>query len=71
MNHPQIGELTLNRERLSIAGTDALMLVVYHPDTGSSNAEKLALLASAGLPTSNTRRPFRQPGIETDTVASG
>jgi transcriptional regulator with XRE-family HTH domain len=51
LNHPQLGELTLNRERLSIGGTDGLMLVVYHPDAGSGDADKLALLASAGLPT--------------------
>ncbi|MGC5309687.1 helix-turn-helix domain-containing protein [Micromonospora zamorensis] len=50
IDHPQVGELVLNRERLSIAGTEGLMLVVYHPDAGSSNAEKLALLASADLP---------------------
>ncbi|MET7949799.1 helix-turn-helix transcriptional regulator [Micromonospora sp. NPDC005324] len=50
LNHPQVGELTLNRERLSIAGADGLMLVVYHPDAGSSDAEKLTLLASVGLP---------------------
>ncbi|MEO3771810.1 helix-turn-helix transcriptional regulator [Micromonospora sp. B9E7] len=50
LDHPQVGELVLNRERLSIAGTEGLMLVVYHPDAGSDNAEKLALLASAGLP---------------------
>ncbi|MEU8393145.1 helix-turn-helix transcriptional regulator [Micromonospora sp. NPDC048843] len=50
LNHPQVGELTLNRERLGIAGADGLMLVVFHPDTGSSDAEKLTLLAAAGLP---------------------
>ncbi|MFI6237230.1 helix-turn-helix domain-containing protein [Micromonospora sp. NPDC050784] len=49
LNHPQVGELTLNRERLSIAGAEGLMLVVYHADAGSSDAEKLTLLASAGL----------------------
>ena len=48
--HPQVGELVLNRERLAIDGTEGLKLVVYHPDAGSGNAEKLALLASAGLP---------------------
>jgi transcriptional regulator with XRE-family HTH domain len=51
INHPQVGELTLNRERLAIAGTDTLMLVVYHPDAGSGDADKLSILASAGLPT--------------------
>lgn len=46
-HHPQVGELTLNRERMTINGTDNLMLVVYHPDRGSADADKLALLASA------------------------
>ncbi|GAA0492935.1 transcriptional regulator [Paractinoplanes deccanensis] len=60
MNHPQVGELTLNRERLAINGTDGLMLVVFHPDAGSADAEKLALLASAGLPTAAApRRAYR------------
>lgn len=52
-DHPQVGELTLNRERLEISGAEGLMLVVFHPDAGSSDADKLALLASAGLPTSD------------------
>lgn len=52
MNHPQVGPLTLNRERLTIGGTEGLMLVVYHADAGSADEEKLSLLASAGLPTS-------------------
>jgi len=51
INHPQVGEMTLNRARLTINGTEDLMLVVYHPDAGSSDADKLALLASAALPT--------------------
>ena len=49
LDHPQVGQLTLNRERLAIDGADDLMLVVYHPDAGSGDADKLALLASAGL----------------------
>lgn len=52
--HPEVGGLTLNRERMSIGGTDGLMLVVYHPTIGSTDADKLALLASAGLPTIDT-----------------
>lgn len=51
IDHPQIGELTLNRERLSIGGAESLQLVVYHADAGSRDAEKLSLLASANLPT--------------------
>jgi transcriptional regulator with XRE-family HTH domain len=56
INHPQVGEMTLNRERLGISGAEGLMLVVYHPDAGSSDADKLALLASAALPTSDRER---------------
>ncbi|GIM97850.1 helix-turn-helix domain-containing protein [Paractinoplanes toevensis] len=59
LQHPQVGELILNRERLSIGGADGLMLVVYHPDAGSANAEKLALLASAGSRPTTTRTPAR------------
>ncbi|MER7179364.1 helix-turn-helix transcriptional regulator [Streptomyces hyaluromycini] len=50
IDHPQVGRLRLNRERLSVSGTAGQTLVVYHPDPGSDSAEKLALLASA-LPT--------------------
>ncbi|WP_433321176.1 helix-turn-helix domain-containing protein [Micromonospora sp. CA-269861] len=61
LHHPQVGELILNRERLSIAGAEGLMLVVYHPDAGSSNAEKLALLASAGLHVARRAAPAVSP----------
>jgi transcriptional regulator with XRE-family HTH domain len=50
MDHPQVGELRLNREKLAIGGTAGQMLVIYHPDAGTGDAEKLALLASAALP---------------------
>jgi transcriptional regulator with XRE-family HTH domain len=53
-DHPQVGEMTLNRERLAIGGTDGLHLVLFHPDEGSEAAEKIALLASASLPTAGT-----------------
>lgn len=46
-DHPQVGELRLNREKLTIGGMDGIMLVVYHPDPGTAAAEKLALLAAA------------------------
>jgi transcriptional regulator with XRE-family HTH domain len=48
--HPQVGEWHLNREKLAVGGADDMMLVVYHPDAGSTDADKLALLASAALP---------------------
>ncbi len=47
LDHPQVGELRLNREKLVIGGTAGQMLVIYHPDPGTDNADKLALLASA------------------------
>jgi transcriptional regulator with XRE-family HTH domain len=50
VDHPQVGRMTFNRERLSIAGAEGLVMIVYHPDAGSSDADKLALLASASLP---------------------
>jgi transcriptional regulator with XRE-family HTH domain len=53
--HPQVGELVLNRERLSIGGADGQMLIIYHPDADSGDAEKLALLASADLPVTAIR----------------
>ncbi|WP_122818959.1 helix-turn-helix domain-containing protein [Nocardioides pantholopis] len=52
-DHPQVGEMTLNRERLSVDGTDGLHLVVFHPDPGTESAEKLALLISAAVPSSD------------------
>lgn len=57
ITHPQVGELHLNREKLTIGGTDGMLLVIYHPDPGSEGAEKLALLASATLPTMNQSAP--------------
>ena len=48
--HPQVGALTLNREAMTIGGTNGLTLVVYHPDRGSADEDKLAVLASADLP---------------------
>ncbi|WNV85733.1 helix-turn-helix transcriptional regulator [Umezawaea sp. Da 62-37] len=48
-NHPQVGELRLNREKLLVSGTEGIMLVVYHPDAGTDAADKLALLGSSIL----------------------
>ncbi|GAB3674215.1 helix-turn-helix transcriptional regulator [Saccharopolyspora tripterygii] len=46
MDHPQVGELVLNRERLGVEGSPGQALVVLHPDPGSDSAEKLTLLAT-------------------------
>jgi transcriptional regulator with XRE-family HTH domain len=44
LEHPQIGELRLRREKLAVSGTSGQMLVIYHAEPGSSAAEKLRLL---------------------------
>lgn len=49
IDHPQLGEVRLNREKLMISGTDGIMLVIYHPDPDTDDADKLALLAAATL----------------------
>ncbi len=48
--HPQVGPLTLNREKLAIAGTDGQLLTIYHPEPGTDGADRFALLASFALP---------------------
>ncbi|ROS75605.1 helix-turn-helix domain-containing protein [Cellulomonas sp. PhB143] len=50
LDHPVVGELRLNREKLAVGGADGQMLVVYHPDAGSDAADRLAVLASSALP---------------------
>ncbi|MEV6819382.1 helix-turn-helix transcriptional regulator [Nocardiopsis dassonvillei] len=69
LDHPRIGELTLNRERLSVGGAESLKLVVYHPDAGSDSAEKLALLASADMPTRERGGNAGTPARETNGAA--
>lgn len=46
LDHPQVGRLTLNREKLAVGGTAGQLLVVYHADRGTADADKLGLLAS-------------------------
>jgi transcriptional regulator with XRE-family HTH domain len=44
--HPQLGELTLMREKLAIGSTNGQLLVIWHAEPHSASAEKLSLLAS-------------------------
>jgi hypothetical protein len=46
LDHPQLGELTLNREKLAVGGIAGLLLVVYHADPATTDADKLSLLAN-------------------------
>ena len=61
LDHPLVGQLELNREKLLVAGTDNVMLVIYHPDAGSDAPEKLGMLASYAAadrsPTARRRNP--------------
>ncbi|MEU4242900.1 helix-turn-helix transcriptional regulator [Actinoplanes sp. NPDC026619] len=47
LEHPQVGELSLRREKLTIGEAPGQLLAVYHAEPGSESADKLALLASA------------------------
>jgi transcriptional regulator with XRE-family HTH domain len=53
LHHPEVGRLELHREKLIVAGTDDLVLVIYHADPGTASAQALALLetiaASSGV----------------------
>lgn len=50
LDHPQVGELQLDREKLAITGTHGAMLVIYHPRPDTDSAEKLAFLAAFTAP---------------------
>ncbi|WP_433360519.1 helix-turn-helix domain-containing protein [Actinoplanes sp. CA-142083] len=50
IQHPQVGELTVRREKLVVGGAKDQILVVYHAEPGTSSADKLALLASLDRP---------------------
>jgi transcriptional regulator with XRE-family HTH domain len=58
-DHPQVGEIRLNREKLFVSGTEGIVLAVYHPDPGTDDADKLALLGSAMLRPTTTNSPRR------------
>lgn len=68
LDHPQVGELTLNREKLAIGGSAGQLLVVYHADRGTANADKLSLLASyqAGLRTPESPASANRATAEPD-----
>ena len=46
LDHPQVGELVLGREKLAVGGTEGQLLCIYHAQPGTGSAEKLALLTS-------------------------
>ncbi|RJL35855.1 helix-turn-helix domain-containing protein [Bailinhaonella thermotolerans] len=50
LDHPQVGPLRLNRERLAVSGVPGQTLVVFHPAPGTGSADRLTLLASLTRP---------------------
>jgi transcriptional regulator with XRE-family HTH domain len=63
IHHPQVGELTLSREKLAIGGAEGQILVVYHAQPGTISAEKMALLASLASPTATVVRYSVEDGL--------
>lgn len=55
LDHPEVGPLALNREKLAVGGAPGLTLVVYHADAGTAAADKLQMLASYSTPIEATR----------------
>ncbi|KUN01119.1 XRE family transcriptional regulator [Streptomyces yokosukanensis] len=65
LTHPQVGELDLQSNKLSVDGTDGLTLVVFHAEPGSRSAELLDILGSlAAPPGEKSRRRGAQERIE-------
>lgn len=48
LDHPQVGPLTLHRQKFTLSDGSGLILGTYHAEPGSESAEKLALLGSLG-----------------------
>ncbi|WP_203819150.1 helix-turn-helix domain-containing protein [Paractinoplanes ferrugineus] len=65
LDHPEVGELTLRREKLAIGGTTGQMLVVYHAAPGSDSADKLALLGSLKQAAAS---PIHTPSPQSDRM---
>ena len=55
LDHPQVGPLELNYEKLPIPDADRQTLAVHHAEPGSPSAQSLALLASLARPGDDAR----------------
>jgi transcriptional regulator with XRE-family HTH domain len=60
IRHPRVGDLHLYREKLAIAGTDGLVLTIYHAEPGSHSADALVLLGSLAATDRQPASPGRQ-----------
>ncbi|MFI9808789.1 helix-turn-helix domain-containing protein [Streptomyces sp. NPDC052301] len=59
LTHPQVGDLDLHSNKLSVEGAAGLTLVVFHAEPGSRSAELLDILGSLAAPQHGTAR---EPG---------
>jgi transcriptional regulator with XRE-family HTH domain len=49
LRHPEVGELSLRREKLPIGDSGGQLLVIYHAEPGSESAQALSRLAGSVL----------------------
>jgi transcriptional regulator with XRE-family HTH domain len=61
LTHPQVGDIELKKNKLTIGGTDSMTLVVYHAVPGSRDAELLALLGSLIASSEDVPKRSNQP----------
>ncbi|MFC6161784.1 helix-turn-helix domain-containing protein [Kribbella jiaozuonensis] len=57
LTHPEVGDLDLRSDKLTIGGTDGMTLVVFHAVPGSRDVESLALLGSLIAPNHELPQP--------------
>lgn len=61
MRHPELGELSLHKEKLAIGGTDGQLLAIYHAERGSETAGLLRLMGSLDVPSAVDRTARTTP----------
>ncbi|NHT16087.1 helix-turn-helix transcriptional regulator [Cellulomonas sp. IC4_254] len=70
LDHPMVGALRLDRDKLAVTGADGMMLVVYQPSPGTDAGEKLAFLGSVAATTIARHGPSaRAGGADADSFA--
>lgn len=63
IRHPEVGDLTVRREKLAIEGTDGQLLVIYHAAPGSETAGLLALLGALGGSQHHVSEPIGESAL--------
>ncbi|MFF0343712.1 helix-turn-helix domain-containing protein [Kribbella sp. NPDC004875] len=63
LTHPEVGELDLRSDKLTIGGTDNMTLVVFHAVPGTRAAESLALLGSLVAAPDEASEPSVRPSV--------